>query len=247
MYNNLQMKRKNMGKKSKKIKNNQKTRSSISRGYLQFLAVMPLLILIILANTLFREGFIADNLKFIAFISPLAIIVIGLARKYSTFSRILVLFFLCAAFIFYQVVVSYPESQRKAYRRVQEEDRLLIANNTKPEITKEEAIELLKTCKVSYFRYTYQYEPLYIPTTYDDIQLPAPKASSTGVVLVKDEYGPDTISIADELIPELVPIAREAQKTCAVNGGYSTLRLTHDGGSEVYKEGKWYFKGEVVN
>lgn len=109
------------------------------------------------------------------------------------------------------------------------------AVNANPEITKKEAIQLLKSCKLKGLYYTNQ----------TDKSNPANggwgELSSTGVVLTKINGQPFRISIADKLVSELVPIAREAQKTC------DRLQFWHDGRYEQYKDGKWYFKNEVVN
>lgn len=123
------------------------------------------------------------------------------------------------------------ESRQKSEQRQQE----FAAANAKPEITKEEAIQLLKTCKLKGFYYTNQTDKS------DPANGGWGELSSTGVVLTKVDGQPYRISIADKLIPELVPIAREAQKTC---GG---PQFWHDGTYEQYKDGRWYFKGEVVN
>jgi len=148
---------------------------------------------------------------------------------------------LYGAYSVYQLRVATPnrinELNEQFEQKSQEEDRQFIAANAKPEITKEEAIELLKTCKLKGFYYTKQTES----ENLHNMQFPSPETSSTGVVLVKIDSEPYRISIADRLIPELVPIAREAQKTCA------NPQFWHDGGYEQYKDGKWYFKGEVVN
>lgn len=121
--------------------------------------------------------------------------------------------------------------KKKSEQRRQE----FAAANAKPEITKEEAIQLLKTCKLKGFYYTNQTDKS------DPANGGWGELSSTGVVLTKVDGQPYRISIADKLIPELVPIAREAQKTCA------NPQFWHDGTYEQYKDGKWYFKGEVVN
>lgn len=123
------------------------------------------------------------------------------------------------------------ESRQKNEQRQQE----FAANNAAPEITKEEAIELLKTCKLKGFYYTHQTDKS------DPVNGGWGELSSTGVVVTKLNGQPYRISIADRLIPELVPIAREAQKTC------SGLQFWHDGAYEQYENGKWYFKGEVVD
>ena len=123
------------------------------------------------------------------------------------------------------------ESRQKSEQSQQE----FAAANAKPEITKEEAIDLLKTCKLKGFYYTNQTDKS------DPANGGWGELSTTGVVLTKVDGQPYRISIADRLIPELVPIAREAQKTCA------NPQFWHDGTYEQYKDGKWYFKGEVVN
>ncbi len=147
-------------------------------------------------------------------------------------STLLVLY---GAYNIYGLTVStkklLDESGQKSEQRQQE----FAASNAKPEITKEEAIELLMTCKLKGFYYTNQTDKS------DPANGGWGEVSSTGVVLTKVDGQPYRISIADRLIPELVPIAREAQKTC------TNPQFWHDGTYEQYKDGKWYFKGEVVN
>ncbi len=82
------------------------------------------------------------------------------------------------------------------------------ADNANPEITKEEAIQLLKTCQLKGFYYTNQTDKS------DPSNGGWGELSSTGVVLTKIDGKPYRISIADKLVNELVPIARQAQKTC---------------------------------
>lgn len=130
----------------------------------------------------------------------------------------------------------YPKKlSEESRQRTEQSQQEFAADNAKPEITKEEAIELLKTCKLKGFYYTNQ----------TDKSDPADggwgELSTTGVVLTKSDGQPHRISIADRLIPELVPIAREAQKTCG------SPQFWHDGTYEQYEDGKWYFKGEVVS
>lgn len=139
----------------------------------------------------------------------------------------------------YQARVVAPkridELSERSRQKFEEQDRQFAAANAKPEITKEEAIELLKSCKLKGFYYTNQTDKS------DPANGGWGELSSTGVVLTKVDGQPYRISIADKLIPELVPIAREAQKTC---GG---PQFWHDGMYEQYKDGKWYFRSEVVN
>ena len=146
---------------------------------------------------------------------------------------------LCGAYSVYQFEVVLPKKMKQLSQQTQQksqaEKQQFAADNAKPEITKDEAIQLLKTCKLKGFYYTNQ----------NDKSDPANggwgEISSTGVVLTKIDRQPYRISIADKLIPELVPIAREAQKTCV------KPQFWHDGNYEQYKDGKWYFKGQVVN
>lgn len=93
-------------------------------------------------------------------------------------------------------------------------------DNANPEITKEEAIELLKTCQLSGFYYTSQ------TGKSDSANSGRVELSSTGVVLTTVSGKPHGISIADRLIPELLPIARQAQKTCG------NLQFWYDGRRE---------------
>jgi hypothetical protein len=130
----------------------------------------------------------------------------------------------------------YPRKLAEQSRQKSEKTQQEFAtDNAKPEITKEEAIRLLQACKLKGFYYTKQTDKS------DPANGGWGELSSTGVVLTKVDKQPYRISIADRLIAELVPIARQAQKTC---GG---PQFWHDGAYEQYKDGKWYFKGEVVN
>ncbi len=148
---------------------------------------------------------------------------------------------LCGAYSVYQLRVAVPnrvgELNKEFKQRNEEEDRQFVAANAKPEIAKEEAIELLKACKLKGFYYTKQTES----ENLNGMQFPSAEASAAGVVLVKVDGEPYRISIADRLVSELVPIAREVQKTC------DGPQFWHDGTYEQYKDGKWYFKDEVVN
>lgn len=146
-----------------------------------------------------------------------------------------VLLFLYGAYSFYGLTV-YPrkKSEESRQKNIQEQKEFAEAN-ANPEITKDEAIVLLKACKLKGFYYTNQTDKS------DPANGGWGELSSTGVVLTKVDGQPYRISIADRLISELVPIAREAQKTCR------GPQFWHDGTYEQYKDGKWYFKGEVVN
>lgn len=119
-------------------------------------------------------------------------------------STILVLF---GAFMVYQIAFTHPQIERRSFDRLEKKQKQFAADNAKPEITKEEAIELLKACQLNGFYYTNQT---------DKNNGGWGELSSTGVVLTKIDGEPYRISIADRLIPELVPIARETQKTCGI-------------------------------
>ncbi|MDB5163671.1 MAG: hypothetical protein JWS12_288 [Candidatus Saccharibacteria bacterium] len=144
---------------------------------------------------------------------------------------------LYGAYSVYQFRVATPKHiqqlSQQSQQKIQAQQQQFTADNSKPEITKDEAIQLLKTCKLKGFYYTNQ-------TTKDDSGNWG-ELSSTGVVLTKIDGKPYRISIADRLIPELVPIAREAQKTCG------DPQFWHGGNYEQYKNGHWYFNGQVVN
>lgn len=136
---------------------------------------------------------------------------------------------LYGAYSTYQLRVAVPQQEKKFTeqwrKEVEQRKQQFAADNAKPEITKEEAITLLKTCQLNGFYYTNQ-------TSKDGGNWG--ELSSTGVVLTKVDGKPYRISIADRLTSELVPIAREAQKTC---GG---PQFWHDGRYEQRQtDGTW--------
>lgn len=146
---------------------------------------------------------------------------------------------LYGAYSVYQFRVALPkqinEQIEQSRQKNEQKHQEYMAANAKPEITKEEAIELLKSCKLKGFYYTNQTDKS------DPANGGWGELSSTGVVLTKVDGQPYRISIADKLIAELVPIAREAQKNCG------RPQFWHDGEYEQVKDGKWYFKNEAVN
>ncbi len=146
---------------------------------------------------------------------------------------------LYGAYSVYQFRVALPKHINKltqqSQQKFQTQQQQFATNNSKPEITKDEAIQLLKTCKLKGFYYTKQTDKS------DPANGGWGELSSTGIVLTKVDGQPYRISIADRLIPELVPVAREAQKTCG------DPQFWHDGNYEQYQNGHWYFNGKVVN
>lgn len=146
---------------------------------------------------------------------------------------------LYGAYSVYQFRVAVPKRVDKlseeSQQKFQAQEQQFAADNAKPEITKDEAINLLKACKLNGFYYTDQTDKS------DPANGGWGELSSTGVVLTKVDGQPFRISIADRLIPELVPVARQAQKTC--NGP----QFWHDGTYEQWKAGHWYFNGQIVN
>jgi hypothetical protein len=143
---------------------------------------------------------------------------------------------LYGAYSVYQLRVAVPKHVNELHQQTQARRQQFAADNANPEITKDEAIQLLKTCQLKGFYYTNQTDKS------DPANGGWGELSPTGVVLTKLDGQPYRISIADRLIPELVPIAREAQKTC---GGEP--QFWHDGSYEQWKDGHWYFNGQVVN
>ncbi len=147
-------------------------------------------------------------------------------------SIIVVLF---SAYSFYQSRVGAAHAKQDLQRvqqKIQAQQQQFAADNAKPEITKDEAIQLLQLCQLKGFYYTNQTDKE--GGNWGEL-------SSTGVVLTKIEGQPFRISIADKLVAELVPIARAAQKTCG------EPQFWHDGSYEQYQNGHWYFKGLAVN
>lgn len=129
---------------------------------------------------------------------------------------------LYGAYSVFQFRVAAPKQikqlSQQTDQKIQAKQQAFNADNAKPEITKDEAIQLLQSCQLKGFYYTKQT---------DKSNGEWGELSSTGVVLTKIDGQPYRISIADRLIPELVPIARQAQKTC---GGQP--QFWHDGNYE---------------
>ncbi len=146
---------------------------------------------------------------------------------------------LYGAYSVYQLRVALPKHvnnlTQQAQQKTQATQQQFNSDNSKPEITKVEASQLLQSCQLKGFYYTKQTDKS-DPTNGGWGEL-----SSTGVVLTKVDGKPYRISIADKLVPELVPIARAAQKTCV------QLQFWHDGNYEQYTNGHWTFNGQVVN
>lgn len=143
--------------------------------------------------------------------------------------------FFGGAYFTYQQYTSVNHIIDESNRKSAQSDREYAIANADSEITKEQAIDLLQTCKLRDFYYTAQ------TVKNDPSRGGWGELSSTGVVLMKLGGKPDAISIADQLIPELVPIARDAQRKCYGPGFW------HDGSREELKDDVWYFKGQVVN
>lgn len=157
-------------------------------------------------------------------------------RKKIFWGLSLFISFALVGYAIFSVANFYMISRREAAKSLQastQSNQQFAQDNAKPEITKEEAINLLTTCQLKGFYYTNQ-------TTRDGGNWG--NLSKTGVVLTRIKGQPYRISIADSLIAELVPIARQAQKTC--NGG---AQFWHDGNYEQSKDGQWFFNGTVVN
>lgn len=147
----------------------------------------------------------------------------GKGRLFSVLSLLISLgLFLYGANSVYQLRVAVPKQEKAISDQLQQQseaqDRQYQAQNANPEITEADAIQLLQTCKLKGFYYTNQ-------TSKDDGDWG--ELSTTGVVLTKVDGQPYRISIADRLVPELVPIARQAQKNC---GG--DPQFWHDGAYE---------------
>jgi Tfp pilus assembly protein PilE len=136
---------------------------------------------------------------------------------------------LYGAYTVYQMQVAVPQQSREAEANMEKEskarDQQFANDNAKPEITKAEAIELINSCQIKGFYYTDQT---------DKENGGWGELSTTGVVLTKVDGKPYRISIADKLVPELVPIARTAQKNC------TDLQFWHNGHYEQRQaDGSW--------
>lgn len=125
----------------------------------------------------------------------------------------------------HQDSIAYQKQREITETKHRDTQRQNTIDNAQPEITKENAIELIKQC---------QLKGLYIGGQTDKKNGNWGELSSTGVVLTKIDGEPYRISIADKLVPEIMPVAREAQKTC------HDLQFSVDGTYEVRQaDGTW--------
>ena len=171
-------------------------------------------------------------------------------KKYKPRGKVLFLFivslvisvaiFIYGALIVSNVVLGFRkvENMSRQDKKDDEARRLQnIEDNKKPEISKEEAVSLINSCQIKVFNYTNQTKPL----ANDGFTIPAAESTTSGIVITRYDGSPSNMFIADRHIAEMVPVAREAQLKCG------KPQFWHDGNYEQYKDGKWYFKNEVVN
>lgn len=118
------------------------------------------------------------------------------------------------------------------------------ANSKYSEVTVEKATELLNSCQV--------YQLSYSNGKGSDWEK-SPETSTTGILIYNEptKYvapsptgsgyvgGTYIMYPADKMVSTLVPIARQAQSKCGI-------QFYHDGTSEIWKDGHWYFKGALV-
>ncbi len=156
----------------------------------------------------------------------------GEGMVFSVLSLIIsVILALYGAYSVYQLLVVAPKHINE--QRAQTQQRIKHLDIVPPkEITVAEATDLLNNCKLNGLYYTKQNMP-------DGEK--GGENTTTGILLTSIDGAPHHISIADRLIPTLVPIARSAQKTCP------NLQFWHDGNYEQYQNGHWSFNGQVVN
>ena len=132
------------------------------------------------------------------------------------------------AYTAYSWFVVAPTEYAQNEREFDEEMRKADEGFYNEEITVEKTKELLRSCQLFGFYYTAQADAKY---TQDGTWA---ESSTTGVVLTYVDSKPARVGIADRLIPELVPVAREAQKTCP------DLQFWHDGSYEQKRaDGTW--------
>lgn len=111
-------------------------------------------------------------------------------------------------------------------------------------VTVEKATELLNSCQV--------YQLSYSNGKGSDWEK-SPETSTTGILIYNEptKYGAPSptgsgyvggtyiMYPADRMVSTIVPIARQAQSKCGI-------QFNHDGASETWKDGHWYFKDVLV-
>ncbi len=118
-------------------------------------------------------------------------------------------------------------------------------NSYYSEVTVEKATELLNSCKIYSLKYSNQEGSGWEKTpettssgilTYDEYTYYGEPSSSSW----DNERGKYIMYVADRKVGTIVPIARQAQKTCFI-------QFHHDTIDEQMKDGQWYFRGSLVN
>jgi hypothetical protein len=172
---------------------------------------------IVLAAIVFLYPLVA----IMAVVNVITICVYFIGRKPHSIAILLPILSLLVSFaiIGYVGYIQYswygPAKPNEELQKLDREEKKRLYENRSVEITVPEAKQMLTSCKVSFFTYTAQ--------TDRDNKMWG-ELSTTGVVLSYQDNKPRDMSIADRLVPELLPIALEArkQKTCG-------LRTWHDG------------------
>lgn len=118
-------------------------------------------------------------------------------------------------------------------------------NSYYSEVSLEKATDLLNNCKIYKLNYSNSKGNDWDKTpettrsgilTYDEYSYFG-KPSNSNWDNARDKY---TMYIADRKVDSIIPIARQAQKTC-------DIQFSHDGTDEQKKDGQWYFRDRLVN
>jgi len=109
----------------------------------------------------------------------------------------------------YAVRAQYAQESKDREAQELADTQQYVKDHAKDEITKEKAINLLKTCQVDEFNYGDQ------TSTYRGKWA---ELSTSGIVATDEGYYTDPVlynlSVADRYVSELLPLAQAAEKTC---------------------------------
>jgi hypothetical protein len=176
---------------------------------------------------------------------PILLVKKFLSGKYKVMGIILLVLSILAVAAAAYFIISVKSIVSKSDKRSKQMTEYYDQQNAtaRSDATLEQATQLLNSCQVFGFYYTKQ-----------DGTNGAENAekSSTGILLYKmpksfegtttpssSDAGKYRMHIADRMVNTMVPIARNAQHSCGI-------QFWHDGNFEQYKDGKWYFNGQVV-
>jgi len=178
-------------------------------------------------------------------IVPILLVKKFLSGKYKVMGIILLVLSILAVAAAAYFVISVRSIVHKYDEKSKQRTEYYNQQNAtaRSDVNVEQATQLLNSCQVFGFYYTKQDgtdgAENAEKTSTGILAYKIPKSFDGTTTPGSDAGGKYRMHIADRMVSTMVPIARNAQYKCGI-------QFWHDGSYEQFKDGKWYFKGEVV-